>query len=200
MWAVYSLLALLALVLIILLIPVYGRVTFDGDLTVRIWVLGVPITLMPRPQPKSTATPKKGRKKKDKPSKLQELADLLRQDDLAATLQFLSDLTALLKRSVGRLLRSITVDRLELQMCIATGDPADTAQRYGQVCGVLYPALEWIGRAMRIRRRQLRVEPNFLLETSRVRFDLRCHLSVLRLTGAALALLWGLLLLREENT
>lgn len=200
MWAVYALLALLALVLIVLLIPIFGRVTFDGELKVRIWVLGVPITLMPRPESASSATPKKGRKKKDKPSKLQELADLLRQDDLHGTLQLISDVVALLKRSTGRLLKSVTVDRLSLDMCIATGDPADTAQRYGQVCGVLYPTLAWIGRAVRIRRQQLRVEPNFLLETSRVRFDVRCHLSVLRLTGAALTLLWGLLILREQNT
>lgn len=200
MWAVYALLALLALVLLILLTPVRGRITYDGELAVRVRVWGIPITLLPRPEPSTTSTPKKGRKKKDKPSKLQELADLLRQDDVGATLQFLSDLISLLKRSVGRLLRSVTVDRLELDMCIATGDPADTAQRYGQVCGVLYPSLAWIGRLIRIRRQQLRVEPNFLLETGGVRFDIRCRVSVLRLTGAALTLLWGLLLLREENT
>ena len=29
-------------------------------------------------------------------------------------------------------LRSVTVTSLQLQMLIATGDPADTAQRYGQ--------------------------------------------------------------------
>lgn len=200
MWAVYILLALLALVLVVMLIPVTGRITYDGTLTVRIRVLGVPVVLYPRPQaPASPAVKKKRRPKEDKPSKWQELTDLLRQDDVEGTLQFIGDVARLAGRTVGRVLRSITVTHLQLQMLIATDDPADTAQRYGQVCGILYPALELIGQRVRIRRRQLRVEPNFLLEQSSARFDVRLRISVWRLTGAALALLWGFLMIREQS-
>ena len=42
-------------------------------------------------------------------------------------------------------------------------------------------------------------EPNFLLEDSAVRFDIRMHLSLWRLLGAAIALLWGFLMIKEEN-
>ena len=200
MWAVYILLALLALILLVLWIPVTGRVIYDGALTARIRVLGVPITLCPRP-PKEEKTPTKtsGRAQKNTPSKWQELTELLRQDDVEGTLHFIMGVARLAGRAVGRILRSITVTRLQLQMLIATGDPADTAQRYGQVCGVLYPALELIGQQVRIRHRQLRVEPNFLLDQSKARFDIRLRISVWRLTGAALALLWGFLMLKEES-
>jgi len=198
-WVVYVLLALLALVLVVLSVPVTGRITYDGALTVRIRVLGVPVPLYPRPQEDAPQPKRKRRSKADKPSKWQELKDLLKQDDVAGTLHFIGGVARLAGRTVGRLLRSVTVTRLQLQLLIATGDPADTAQRYGQVCGVLYPALELIGQQIRIRRRQLRVEPNFLLEQSCARFDIRFRVSVWRLTGAGLALLWGFLLLREKD-
>lgn len=200
MWAVYILLALLALIAAVMLVPVTGRITYDGTLTARIRVWGVSVPLYPRP-PKAETAPagKQRRPKADKPSKWEELKELLKQDDVEGTLHFLSGVARLAGRTVGRLLRSITVTDLHLQMLIATGDPADTAQRYGQVCSVLYPSLELIGQTVRIRRRSLRVEPNFLLEQSCARFDIRVRVSVWRLTGAALALLWGFLLLREDN-
>ena len=209
MWVVYSLLAVLGLVLLalllVLLVPVYGRVTYDGELHVRVRVLGVPVTLLPTPQSDKSPKPKKGKKKKkpteaEKSSKLQEFKALLRQDDLAATLGFLKELAVLAGKTVGKALRAVTVDRLELQLLLATGDPADTAQLYGRVCGVLYPSLAMVERVVRVRRRQLRVEPNFLLEKSAVRFDLRLHLSVLKLVGAGLYLLVKFLLLKEDNT
>lgn len=204
MWVLYGLLGLLSLLVILLSVPVYGRLTYDGSLSARLWVLGIPITLMPRPEPepkapaaKSASTEEKTKEKK--PSKLKELAELLKQDDLGGTLHFIGEIAALAGKTVGRLLRSITVNRLDLQMRIATDDVATTAQRYGQVCSVLYPALALIERWVRIRRRHLRVEPNFLVEDSAARFDIRLQVSLWRLLGAALALLWGFLMIKEQS-
>lgn len=204
MWVLYSLLGLLALLVAVLSVPVYGRVTYDGEFKVCIRVLGIPFTLMPRPEPKEETPPAKSTsaKKKEpakKPSKLKELAELMKQDDLGGTLHFIGEVAKLAGKTVGRLLRSITVNRLDLQMRIATDDVATTAQRYGQVCGVLYPALALIERWVRIRRRHLRVEPNFLVEESAVRFDIRLQVSLWRLLGAAIALLWGFLMIKEQS-
>lgn len=203
MWVLFSLLGLLSLVTVLISIPVYGRLTYDGELSAQVRVLGVPITLMPRPEPEpksasAQSSPKK-KKKEKQPSKLKELAELLKQDDLSGTLHFVGEVAALAGKTVGRLLRSITVNQLDLQMRIATDDVATTAQRYGQVCGVLYPALALIERWVRIRRRNLRVEPNFLVEESAVRFDIRLQVSLWRLLGAAVALLWGFLVIKEQS-
>lgn len=203
MWVVYCLLAVLGLVLLALLVPVYGRVTYDGDLRVRLRVLGIPVTLLPAPKeekPPKKPRPEKRRQAAEKPSRLQELRELLRQDDLAATLGFLRELAVLAGKTVGKALGAVTVDRLQLQLLLATGDPASTATLYGKVCGVLYPSLAIVERVIRVRRRSLRVEPNFLLEKSGVRFDLRLHVSVLRLLGAGLYLLVRFLLIKEEKT
>ena len=204
MWILFTLLGLLSLVTVLLSVPVYGRLSYDGELFAQVRVLGVPITLMPRPEPepkatstKSSASKQKGKGKQS--SKLKELAELLKQDDLSGTLHFVGEVAVLAGKTVGRLLRSITVNRLDLQMRIATDDVATTAQRYGQVCSVLYPALALIERWVRIRRRNLRVEPNFLVEESAVRFDIRLQVSLWRLLGAALALLWGFLMIKEQS-
>lgn len=201
MWVVYSLLALLGLVLLVLLVPIYGRAVYDGELRVKIWVLGIPVTLLPSsPSDKPKKPAEKQADKPKKPSKLEELKALLRQDDIGGTLQFLRELASLVGKAAGRLLRAVTVDKLSFSLCIATGDPADTARLYGEVCSVLYPTLAVVERGIRVRRRALRVEPNFLLEQGGARFDVRLHLSVLRLAGAAIALLWGFLMMKEMNS
>ena len=200
MWVLYSLLGLLALLIGVISIPVYGRVTYDGALSVRLRVLGIPFTILPQEKTEKKKRPaKKSAAKEKKPSAFQELADLLKQDDIGGTLHFLGGVAALASKTIGRLLRSITVSQLDLQMRIATDDVSVTAQRYGQVCSVLYPTLAIIEQWVHIRRRNLRVEPNFLMETSAARFDIRLHVSLWRLIGAALALLWGLIVLKEES-
>ena len=202
MWVLYVLLALMALIMFVFSIPIAGRIRYDGALSAYVRVLGVLVPLYPRVEEEASSQhPKRKRRvPSDKPSKWQELKDLLKQDDLEGTLHFVSEVARLAGRTVGRLLRAVTVTDLQLQLLIATGDPADTAQVYGAVCGVLYPAMELIGQRMRkIRHRQVRVEPNFLLEQSSARFDIRLRISVWRLLGAALALLWGFVLLREKD-
>ena len=199
MWVLFSLLGLLVLLIGALSVPVYGRITYDGALSVRMRVLGIPFTILPKEKTEKKKRPAKKTAKEKKPSAVQELAELLKQDDIGGTLHFLGGVAVLAGKTVGRLLRSITVSQLDLQMRIATDDAAVTAQRYGQVCSVLYPSLAIIEQWVRIRHRNLRVEPNFLMETSAARFDIRLHVSLWRLIGAALALLWGLILLKEES-
>lgn len=199
MWVLFSLLGLLVLLIGALSVPVYGRITYDGALSVRMRVLGIPFTILPQEKTEKKKRPAKKTAKEKKPSAVQELAALLKQDDIGGTLHFLGGVAVLAGKTVGRLLRSITVSQLDLQMRIATDDAAVTAQRYGQVCSVLYPSLAIIERWVRMRRRNLRVEPNFLMETSAARFDIRLHVSLWRLIGAAVALLWGLILLKEES-
>lgn len=200
MWVLYILLGFLALLIAVLLVPVFGRITYDGELMVRIRVLGIPITLASRPQKTTT---RRSRKAKTDPSpkssKYRELVSLLKQDGLAGTLSFLREIAALAAKTVGRVLRSVTVSRLDLQLIVATDDPAVTAQRYGQVCGVLYPALAGIESVVSVRHRHLRVEPNFLMEKSAVRFDIRLRMSVWRLLGAGITLLWGFLMMKEQS-
>lgn len=202
----YSLLGLCGLVLVVLLlllfVPVYATISYDGDWRIRLRVLGIPIELFPCPQAQDKAATKAGQDKPDskkKPSKWQQIVTELRADGPAATLRYLSRLAALVGTAAGRTLRAVTVDKLHLEWIVATGEPADTAVRYGQVCTALYPPLAAIGRLMRIRRQEIRVEPNFLLQESDMRLDVRLHIAVYRLVAALIALAAGVLFMRETS-
>lgn len=196
------LLVIAALIAVILLVPIYARVRYDGTLTVRLRVWGIPITLLPsdeEDEPDEPATPSP-RKKPSKAAQLKrELTRNFHEDGVGATLRYLGDLAAILSQAVGRLLRAVTVDRLHLEMRISAADAADTAVRYGQVCAALYPTLAVIERAMRVRRREVRVEPAFLAESSAAFVDVRLHVWVYRAAGAAFALLWRYLTMNKEG-
>ncbi len=207
MLVVYILLGLLGLVVLLVLaalfVPVYGRITYDGELRVRIRVLGVPITLLPSEQePQETAKPPK-RQKVAKPSKIQELREELtrsfKQDGVGATLAYLAELSKLAGQAVGRAFRSITVDNLRLHMLICNGDADTTAIRYGQVCSVLYPSFTALAGVIKVRKRDLRIEPNFLMEKSSMSADVRLHIWVYRLVGAAIVLLVRFMLLKGND-
>ncbi len=186
-----------ALIAAVLFVPIYACVRYDGTLTVRLRVWGIPITLVPSDEQDERQTP--AAPSRHKPSKAAELKRELtrnfREDGVGATLHYLGELGAIASRAVGRLLRAVTVDRLRLEMRISAPDAADTAVRYGQVCAALYPALALVERAVRVRRREVRVEPNFLADGSAAFADVRLHIWVYRAAGAAIALLWRYLML-----
>ena len=202
----YILLGLLALVLLLVLlvlfVPVYARITYDEELRVRVRVLGVPITLLPsEDKPEETEAKPAKTSAPAKPSKAEELlgevSRSFKEDGVAATLHYLGELARIAGQAVGRVLRGITVDKLALELIIADGDADTTAIRYGQVCSVLYPAFTAIAGVIKVRKRDLRVEPNFLMENSTVSTDVRLHIWVYRVVGAAIVLLVKFMLLKQ---
>lgn len=208
MLALYVLLGLLALmltlVLLVLFVPVYGYVAYDGELEARIRVLGIPFTLLPVSTTPADRPKRKAKTESAKPSKakelMQELTRSFREDGVAATLTYLGVLAEAVGQAIGRVLRSIVVDKLKLEMLIVGEDASDTAVRYGQVCSVLYPTITTVSGVMRVRRRDVRVEPNFLADKSDVRFAIRVHIWVFRLAGAVVALLIRMLLAKDSVT
>ncbi len=202
----YILLGLLVLVLLLILlvlfVPVYARITYEDELRVQLWMLGVPISLLPsEDKPEETEGKTAKTSASAKPSKVKELlgevSRSFKEDGVAATLGYLTDLAKLAGQAVGCVLRSITVDKLKLELIVADGDVDATAIRYGQVCSVLYPALTAIAGVIKVRKRGLRVEPNFLMENSTVSADVRLHIWVYRVAGAAIVLLVKFMLLKQ---
>lgn len=201
MWAVYILLAVLALIGIVLCIPIYGRLTYDGELKLSIWFLGIEDKIYPEPP----ETPSKTSEKKKvglvrRASRIDELAELIQQeDDVLSTLYFIKEAIRLEAKALWQFLGAVTVDRMDLQILLAAGDPADTAQLYGQVCGLLYPILEWLAQRVRFRKRHVRVEPNFLLEESDAYVDIRFRLSLPKIIGVVLNLAIGLATMQDQD-
>ena len=195
MTAVYILLGIAALLCCVLFAPV----TFDfyyreqPRLTVRVW--GVPLRLLPQKEKKQKKEKKAKKQKKEKetPDFLETLGNSFREDGLGATLHWLSKLAGLLKTAAGRALRAVSVRHLRLEMRVSGEDAAATAVHYGQVCTAVYPTLALLYGGMRIRKRSVRIEPDFADEGGAVLVAVCGHVAVWRLCGAALGFLFGFL-------
>ncbi len=201
-WLLRGVLALLALagalVLLLLVVPVYGRLTYREELRLRLWVLGIPITVFPE-KPENAKKSAPGRKKAKmvkkvkKPSALRqlktELAESFRRDGVAASLRYLTRLTRLAGTALRDVLRAVTVARLELHLRIAAEEAADTAVEYGRVCAIVFPGLAALERWLPVRRRRVTVEPDFLREQSAAQMEVRFHVRPWRLLWAAVVFL-----------
>ena len=198
MWGIigYSLLGLLGLLILLLILPVFVRVQYREELAVCVRVFGIPVYRYSsaKEKPDKPKEPKKQKKQKtDKPKKKKEkggfLADLakdLKTEGVSAVLGTVKAIAGLAVGALKRVLKAVTVDRLQLQLFIAAEDAATTAINTGRVCAVLYPSLSAIQCALRIRHRAVTVAPDYLAETGRVAADVRLHIVPVRVLWAAL--------------
>lgn len=198
MWRIlgYCLLGLLALLVLLLLFPVSVRIRYQEEFLARIRVFGIPVyrfsSESSRNKSEKCSQPT-GKKKKAKASRhsakngfFADLANDLKQDGVSAVLNKLKALVKLAAGASGRILKSITVGRLQLQLFIASEDAATTAVRTGQVCALLYPSLSALQSVLTIRRRAVTVTPDYLAEKSRAVIDVRMRVVPIRLLWAAL--------------
>ncbi len=201
MWSIigYSLLALLGLLVLLLILPVFVRLQYQEELTVCVRMFGIPVYRFSseRKKPDKLKQPKKKKDKPDGKAKIKKkekektgfLADMAQQfktEGVSAVLGTVKALAVLAVGALKRVLKSVTVDRLQLQLIIASEDAAATAQNTGKVCAVLYPSLTVLQGVLRIRRRAVTVTPDYLGEKGRVSADVRLHVIPIRILWAAL--------------
>ena len=110
---------------------------------------------------------------------------------MGAVVSYYSTLARLLATEARRLLRAITVDHLDVGLVVASGDAAETAQNYGRVCAVLFPAEAFVESEMRVRKRQVRGGPDFLAPKGKADLDIRLHAVPVRITWSFFRLLFS---------
>lgn len=209
MWSVIGiiLLSLLGLLGLVLVSPVVARIRYDEELTVCVRVLGIPVyrysSAKPkREKPKKTDKPAGSKKqpKEEKPSFFADLAKRLKSDGVGAAVAELKELANEVVGAVRRVARCVVVDRLQLELVIASEDAAATAINSGRVCAVLYPSLTAIQSVVRIRRRAVTVVPDYLAEKGSVRADILLHSFSVQLVWAALRTLMSYFALQSRKS
>jgi hypothetical protein len=181
----------LTLLLIILILPVHMYASFDGDLRVRVGVMFFNFTLYPRPPQSEKKKRKKEIRRRRKAKDEQELSrteELLRNEGVSAVISYYAEMAELIKSAVKRLLKTITVDKFNLTITVASEDACQTAVDYGRACAVVYPVQALLESLLRIRRRNITITPDFLGDKGKVEGEIRIHAIPLRV-------LWNLLLL-----
>lgn len=180
---------ILLFLLVLLLLPVHLYATFQGELLVRVRYLFLSRQLLPakkKKTPAKTQTADKKRKKTNEEKETPSFARMLKEDGVSAVLAYYRELAAMAATAAKKLLRTLVVDRLDVCLRIASDDPADTAVNYGRACAAVYPAQAVLETVIRVRKRTVQVVPDFLQEKGEVTFDVRVHVTPLRVIGAAI--------------
>lgn len=200
MTALYIVGGILLLVVLLLSSPISLRFFYKDDpfCTLRVW--GIPVRLLPREHKEPAHGKATAKPQKKKPSALlNELTASFREDGVAATLRWLGALAKLLTETVGRVLRSVTITRFQLEMRIGGEDAAAAAIRFGEVCAVLYPLLSVIACHLKVKQRQVELRPDFEGLGTAVLIDVRCKISLWRVCGALISALFKFVSIQAKD-
>ena len=209
MIALYIIGGLIALIVLLLSSPISLRFVFsqnEPQLVLRVW--GVPTQLLPCAEKKEKAPartvrkpPKRGlKKKKEKPSLLAELQTSLKEDGVSAIVKLMGELAGILKRTVGRLLRAITVKKFHLHMRISGEDVSAAAQNYGRVCAAFYPLFGALNGVMKFKKQDVNLYADFFEQGTAVSVEVVARVSLWKVMGAALSTAFSLLKMYVGST
>ncbi len=205
---------LLLLILLICFGAVSARVTYEGELTVRISVFGFSKTVYPRKsaekplQDVAGANPKKllkaeekrrrraekeaARKRKQQAKKEQAQAKKTGAEPKPNLKENLDMILAILKRAYSLTKGKVRVEFRKMHLRVATGDAASTAILYGVILQTVAYLLQWTqDHFNEIRRREgdMTVEPDYLSDQPSFELDLRLRIVGFRAVGIALKML-----------
>ena len=183
----YILLGLLAVILLLLIIPVRMKILFRQYLMIKIYVWGIPIQLFPAKEKLKKEVPKKVQKSQVKKAEeetksfFHDFEQMLKEDGFAATCHYYKEIMSLLGKASKQILNAIVVDRYQLALHIVGEDAADTAIRYGQLCGVVYPIQAVVESQIKVKKRKLDFKADFNGSKTTIQLELVAHAMPLRL-------------------
>ena len=114
---------------------------------------------------------------------------MLKEDGVGAVLAYLKGMVSLMNTLVRRILNAITVDRFHLSLTVAGGDAAETALLHAAACSIVFPALSSMQYVLKIRRREVRIQPDFVNGENQASFDIRLRSCPARILWAGLRFL-----------
>ena len=207
-----ALLIVLGILSLLAILPLGGAVRYDGGGARAYLVLG-PIKLLLYPRKAKESKPKNKKEKKPKPPPKTDKQPGSEEESLPKPPQppkqeppadrkekggSLGDFLQLVKVALnflGAFRRKLRVNRLELKLILAGGDPCDLAVNYGRAwaaVGNLMPRLE---RLFVIKKRDVEVECDFTASETLVIARLDLTVTLGRLLG--LAIVYGVRALKE---
>ncbi len=93
---------------------------------------------------------------------------------------------------LAKLLRSLRLDRIRLEMTVAREDAAQTAIAYGEIYAALHSAYATLAHFLQISRPQVRVRPDFTAEEGWVEFSGRAGIRLASVIAALAEFLWNI--------
>lgn len=167
MIALYILIVLALLITLLCLIKLRFEAVYCENLTLKLKVLFFEFTLVPykKKKKRKKKVPKKKKentdtktKKEKKPSLAKKLSDKKGVDGL---ISMLSEVAKLAGATLKGLFTNIVIERFDLSFTVVGEDAADTALKYGKLCGVVYSAVAVICGTAKCSEYNVNVVPDF---------------------------------------
>ena len=208
MIALYILLGIALLLTLLCFVKFKFEALYSGELTLKLRVLFLTFTLVPakkKEQKKKVKKSKKSKKqsgkkteKKDKkPSYIKKLGD---KKGVSGLLSMLSELAKLASTTLKGLFAKIVIETFDIDVTVVGDDAADTALKYGKICGAFYSAVAVICGTAQCEDYSVNVTPNFDDEAHmKVGADVRFYIRVGYVLKYALGALFKLLVIRYKR-
>lgn len=122
-----------------------------------------------------------------KPSSVSEKFKIFYENKgLSGFIELLHSFTTALSNFARRLLKSFCIKELSVLIKVAGGDAAATAEKYGKVCALIYPAFGTLCSMIKVKKINIDIAPNFLGEKDKIKFYCKAYCTPLRILYAAI--------------
>lgn len=165
MWYKYLIFIIFALLALILFMPINFCIDYDKKWNIRIKILGLKFKI-----PSFKSGKSKNKKSKNDSSAYKNVFKNLKSRGWICSIKYISSVILLMGKTVKIFLRKIKIKYLCLKISVAGEDAFETAIKYGQASGVIYPAFNGLQEFLNIKKLNLLVEPDFKSFQSEVFF------------------------------
>lgn len=208
MIALYILLGIALLLTLLCFVKLKFEALYSGELTLKLRVLFLTFTLVPakkkeqkkkvkKSQKTKKQSGKKTEKKDKKPSYIKKLGD---KKGVSGLLSMLSELAKLAGTTLKGLFAKIVIETFDIDVTVVGDDAADTALKYGKICGAFYSAVAVICGTAQCEDYSVNVTPDFDDEAHmKVSADVRFYIRVGYVLKYALGALFKLLVIRYKR-
>ena len=107
----------------------------------------------------------------EKGSKISQLKDLYKQHGLSGLINIFRELARLAGDTLKPLFKRVRLNRLDLDVCVAKDNAADTAVHFGYVCSAVYPALSVLLNVIQFEDYSVNIKPDFDKKESEIMLD-----------------------------
>lgn len=209
MIVLYILLSLLIFCTLLCFVKLEFIATYSDTLTLKLKVLFLKFTLVPskkKPKKKKKSV-KKTTKKQNKDDKEEEkekkpsyFSKLYDKKGLSGIVTMVVDLAKLVSTTLKGTFTNIVIEKLDIDISVVGDDAADTALKYGKLCGVFYPAVNIICETAQCKDYSLKVRPDFDDDaTMKIKGDFEFYIRVFYVVRYALSALFKLIVIRYKK-
>ena len=175
MKALMIILGIIAVILILLMFPLKIWLDYGEETKLRAGYMFLKFTLYPE------------KPKEKKPGMVKQLLD---KHGVSGIIDILKEAAAIVTDVLKKLGRHLYITRLNIRICVAGEDAADTAIKYGYVCSAVYLPVSVLREHSVVKKHSIDISAGFLAEKTAAELELTAKIRLLFLIPAMLSALF----------